>query len=75
MVDDRSQGIALAKAAGARFPESRFLNFLDPWGNRLEVIEYSSIQFTKAPQVLRGMGLTLSKTDEAIRELAEKNMD
>ncbi len=74
VVDDRSQVIALAKAAGARFVEGPFLDFLDPWGNRLEIIEYSNIQFTKAPNVMRGMGLTLAKNDKAKRELAEKGM-
>ena len=74
VVDDRSRVIELAKAAGARFPEGRFLNFFDPWGNRIEVIEYSNIQFTKAPHVLRGMGLELSKNDTAKQELADKGM-
>ena len=45
--------------------EGPFLDFLDPWGNRLEIIEYSNIQFTKAPNVLRGMGLALDKNDKA----------
>ena len=39
VVDDRSHIIELAKAAGARFVEGPFLDFLDPWGNRLEIIE------------------------------------
>lgn len=47
VVDDRSRVIELAKAAGARFVEGPFLDFLDPWGNRIEVIEYANIQFTK----------------------------
>jgi hypothetical protein len=64
----------LAKAAGARMVEGPFLDFLDPWGNRLEIIEYSNIQFTKAPHVLRGMGLVLDKNENARRELAEKGM-
>ena len=51
-----------------------FLDFLDPWGNRIEVVEYSNIQFTKAPNVQRGMGLTLAKNDNAKKELAEKGM-
>ena len=34
-----------------------FLDFRDPWGNRIEIVDYASIQFTKAPNVLRGMGL------------------
>jgi catechol 2,3-dioxygenase-like lactoylglutathione lyase family enzyme len=74
VVDDRSRVLELAKAASARFVEGPFLDFLDPWGNRLEVIEYSNIQFTKAPHVMRGMGLALAKNDKAKRELADKGM-
>jgi len=74
VVDDRSRVVELAKAAGARFVEGPFLDFLDPWGNRLEVIEYSNIQFTKAPNVMRGMGLALAKNDKAKKELADKGM-
>src|SRR3984957_14384466 len=54
VVDDRSRIIELAKAAGARMVEGPLLDFLDPRGNRLEIIEYSNIQFTKAPGVLYG---------------------
>ena len=74
VVDDRSAIIELAKAAGARMVEGPFLDFLDPWGNRLEIIEYSNIQFTKAPNILKGMGLALDKNDKAKQELAEKGM-
>lgn len=53
----------------------RFLDFLDPWGNRIEIVGYDNIQFTKAPYVLRGMGLgDLKKNDKALKELAEKGM-
>ena len=74
VVDDRTTVKARAEAAGAKMVEGPFLDFLDPWGNRLEIIEYSNIQFTKAPNVLRGMGLTLDKNDNAKKELAEKGM-
>ena len=74
VVDDRSSIIELAKEAGAQMVEGPFLDFLDPWGNRLEIIEYSNIQFTKAPGVLRGMGLALDKNEKARRELADKGM-
>jgi len=74
VVDDRSHILDLAKAAGARMVEGPFLDFLDPWGNRLEIIEYSNIQFTKAQNVLRGMGLDLGKNEKAKRELADKGM-
>ena len=74
VVDDRSTVRALAERAGARMLEGRFLDFLDPWGNRVEVVEYANIQFTKAAHVLRGMGLELAKNDKALAELAEKGM-
>jgi len=74
VVDDRSRIIEQAKAAGARFVDGPYLDFLDPWGNRLEIIEYANIQFTKAPNVMRGMGLALTKNDKAKQELADKGM-
>lgn len=74
VVDDRSSVRARAEQAGAVMVEGPFLDFLDPWGNRIEIIEYSNIQFTKAPHVLRGMGLKLDKNDKARKELAEKGM-
>jgi lactoylglutathione lyase len=74
VVDDRSTMKARAEAVGAVMVEGPFLDFLDPWGNRLEIIEYSNIQFSKAPNVLRGMGLQLDKNASAKKELADKGM-
>jgi lactoylglutathione lyase len=74
VVADRSAVRTLAAEAGAELLDGPFLDFLDPWGNRIEIVDYSDIQFTKAPHVLRGMGLELSKSDKAQRELAEKGM-
>ncbi len=74
VVDDRSSVKARAEAAGATMVDGPFLDFLDPWGNRIEVIEYSNIQFTKAANVMRGMGLALDKNDSAKKELAAKGM-
>ena len=74
VVDDRTAVRALAEAAGAEIVDGPFLDFLDPWGNRIEVICYADIQFTKAPHVLRGMGLDPHKTDKARRELREKGL-
>jgi lactoylglutathione lyase len=62
------------EAAGARLLPGPFLDFLDPWGNRVEVVEYGDIQFTKAPHVLHAMGFDLDKTEKARRELADKGM-
>ena len=74
VVDDRSTVRARAEAAGAKLLDGRFLDFLDPWGNRIEVVEYANVQFTKAPAVLGGMGLDLGKNAKAQHELAEKGM-
>ncbi|MEE9254969.1 MAG: VOC family protein [Pseudomonadales bacterium] len=60
---------------GVEVLSGRFLDFYDPWGNRFEIVGYNNIQFTKAPNVLRGMGLEdLDKTESAIKELTEKGM-
>jgi catechol 2,3-dioxygenase-like lactoylglutathione lyase family enzyme len=74
VVDDRSDVRQLVEEAGGQLLEGPFLDFLDPWGNRIEVVQYDNIQFTKAPHVLRGMGLSLDKNQSARRELAEKGM-
>ncbi|TMJ89737.1 MAG: VOC family protein, partial [Alphaproteobacteria bacterium] len=65
---------ALAAADIKPLP-GRFLDFLDPWGNRIEIVGYDNIQFTKAPNILRGMGLAhLSKNANAMKELRDKGM-
>lgn len=75
VVDDKEAVREALAAAGVEPLPGRFLDFMDPWGNRIEIVGYDNIQFTKAPHVLRGMGLAhLSKTEEAIRELADKGM-
>ena len=48
--------------------------FRDPWGNTVEVVDYRDVQFTKAPEVLRGMGLELSKHERALAELRDKGL-
>lgn len=75
VVDDKEAVRAALAEAGVEVLPGRFLDFRDPWGNRIEIVGYDNIQFTKAPNVLRGMGLNgLEKTDKAIEELTEKGM-
>jgi catechol 2,3-dioxygenase-like lactoylglutathione lyase family enzyme len=75
VVDDKEAVRAALREAGVKPLPGRFLDFLDPWGNRIEIVGYDNIRFTKAPGVLRGMGLSnLSKNEEAIRELRDKGM-
>jgi len=75
VVDDKEAARAALKAAGVKPIGGPFLDFRDPWGNRIEIVSYDNIQFTKAPNVLRGMGLEqLTKNESAKKELAEKGM-
>jgi lactoylglutathione lyase len=75
VVDDKESVRAALKEKGIPVEPGRFLDFRDPWGNMVEVIGYSGIQFTKTPGVLRGMGVEgLEKTDAALKELADKGM-
>ena len=76
LVVDNKDAVRNALAdAGIETLPGPFLDFLDPWGNRIEIVGYDNIQFTKAPNVLRGMGLAhLSKSRSAIKELTEKGM-
>ena len=75
VVDDKEAARTALAAAGVNPLPGRFLDFLDPWGNRIEIVGYDNIQFTKAPHVLKGMGLgELSKSALAVKELADKGM-
>ncbi len=75
VVDDRERVAAALQQLGVDLLPGPFMDFLDPWGNRIEIVDYASIQFTKAAHVLDGMGLSrLEKTEEAIAELAAKGM-
>ena len=75
VVDDKEAVRKALAEAGVKTLPGPFLDFMDPWGNRIEIIGYANIQFTKAAHVLRGMGLAhLKKNDVAIKELAEKGM-
>jgi len=75
VVDDKEAARKALQAAGVPLVDGPFLDFRDPWGNRVEIVGYDNIQFTKAPNVLRGMGLThLTKNKNAKKELAEKGM-
>jgi catechol 2,3-dioxygenase-like lactoylglutathione lyase family enzyme len=75
VVDDRAKVESLATTAGAVLLESPFLDFLDPWGNRIEVVQYDEVQFTKTEGVLRSQHLHLGKTAAIQHEISEKGMD
>ena len=75
VVDNKEAARKALADAGIETLPGPFLDFLDPWGNRIEIVGYDNVQYTKAPNVLRGMGLAhLSKNATAIKELTDKGM-
>jgi predicted enzyme related to lactoylglutathione lyase len=72
VVDDQAAVLEQARAAGAVV---RGNDVRDPWGNILQIVDYREIQFTKAPEILRGMGVDgLEKTEAALGELRAKGL-
>ena len=75
VVDDKDAARRALQEAGVEVPRGGRLDFRDPWGNHVEVVDYREIQFTKAENVLRGMGLDgLEKNEAALAELRAKGL-
>ncbi|MEM9357848.1 MAG: VOC family protein [Pseudomonadota bacterium] len=75
VVDDKDVVGRRLKEMNIEIVSDRFMDFYDPWGNRIEIVGYDNIQFSKTEGVLRGMGLTdIEKNDKAKQELADKGM-
>ena len=75
VVDDKEAVRSALQSAGVRVQASGAVDFSDPWGNHVQVVDYREIQFTKAPRVLRALGIDgLEKSDEALRELRDRGL-
>ena len=74
VVDDKQATRTALEAAGAKILPGRGLDFLDPWGNHVQVVEYGDVQFSKTAEVMRGMGLELPKSEQSLAELQEKGL-
>ena len=74
VVDDKEATRRALEREGVPILPGRGLDFLDPWGNLVQVVGYPDIQFTKAPEVLRGMGLEIEKSEGALKELRDKGL-
>ncbi len=73
VVDDQAEVVSRAREAGARMIGGH--DFLDPWGNHWQVVDYRDVQFTKTDRVLQGMGLDgLEKSERALDELRGKGL-
>jgi catechol 2,3-dioxygenase-like lactoylglutathione lyase family enzyme len=74
VVDDRDAVKRAMERLGIKSINER-MNVLDPWGNRIEIVSYDDVQFTKADHILKGMGVgPLEKTPNAVEELKKKGM-
>ena len=75
VVNDKEAVRAGLQELGVPVSSGRGLDFHDPWGNQIQVVDYRDIQFTKADEILRGMGLDgLEKSESALAELREKGL-
>ena len=74
VVDDKEAAREALERAGVEILPGRFFDIRDPSGNRLQIVQYDEIQFTKADRVLEGMGLELRKSEQALAELREKGL-
>jgi lactoylglutathione lyase len=76
VVDDKEAVRRALVEAGVEISRGRGLDFRDPWGNQVEVVDYRDIQFTKAPWILARMGHgDLEKSERALAELRTKGLD
>jgi lactoylglutathione lyase len=75
VVDDKDAVRRALEEAGVQVTPPPGLDFRDPWGNHVQVVDYREIQFTKTPEIMRGMGLEgLGKSDRALAELRDKGL-
>jgi lactoylglutathione lyase len=74
VVEDREAARRALEAAGVEILPGRFLDFRDPSGNLVQIVQYDEIQFTKTDRILHGMGLEPGKTEQALAELREKGL-
>jgi len=75
VVDDRSAARAALESAGVDVLPGRGLDFRDPWGNLVQIVQYDEVQFLKADPVLQALGVEAGKTEQALAELRAKGID
>jgi catechol 2,3-dioxygenase-like lactoylglutathione lyase family enzyme len=73
VVDDKEAARRALEEAGIEVLGPR-LDFRDPSGNRVQLVQYDQIRFTKTDRVLAGMDLELGKSAEALAELRANDL-
>src|SRR3954470_6121960 len=75
VVDDKAAVSAAIEREGLRRVGRRGLDFLDPWGNRFEIVAYADIQFERSPGVKRKLGIEdLPKSAAAHEEIRDRGL-
>lgn len=74
VVTDRAAAKELVESAGGEMLDTGFVDFHDPWGNRVQLVEYRDLQFTKTDAVMAKLGADPAKSEDAISQLREKGM-
>jgi lactoylglutathione lyase len=75
VVDDKEAVRDAVVREGLEIVPGRGLDFLDPWGNRFEVVDYRDIQFSRVPGVMRKLGVEgLEKRPSAIEEIRSRGL-
>jgi catechol 2,3-dioxygenase-like lactoylglutathione lyase family enzyme len=75
VVDDKEAVRARLRELNIPVSSGRGLDFSDPWGNQIQIVDYRDVQFTKTPEVLVAMGLDgLEKSESALAELRDKGV-
>jgi lactoylglutathione lyase len=75
VVDDKEAVRSRLRELGIPVSSGRGLDFHDPWGNSIQIVDYRDVQFTKADGVVQAMGLDdLAQSDSAIAELRAKGI-
>ena len=75
VVDDKQAVRDALRANNVEILPGRGLDFRDPSGNRIQIVEYSEIQFTKTDAALRSVGVgDATKTPEAQAEMRAKGL-
>jgi lactoylglutathione lyase len=74
VVDDKEATRTALEEAGVELLPGRFLDFRDPSGNLVQIVQYDQVQFTKTDRILEGMGLELSKSEQALDELRARGL-
>jgi lactoylglutathione lyase len=76
VVEDKALVRETLEREGVEVLPGRGLDFRDPWGNRIQIVDYAEVQFERTAGVKRKLGIEdLEKTATAREEIAEHGLE